>query len=230
MTDLMCPARLACLHPGTGDPSGAPAEGPSGAPVVNPADRPWGALVAELRAARVVRVYAGPAVATEAVALAEALGVGHEVLAGLDGCGEAPLDAWLLDGELELPAGDGETGDAVLGRVAAALAGIADQHRGQAVAVISPAGPLALALAALCTGLSPATAHGHPLAPWTAVHIEYDSAGWHHLAGWPTVPPAPEPAGTSVPAASEAAGTSGPTAPGPAGTSASTASVSRWGA
>ncbi len=191
MTDLMCPARLTCLHPGTSGPAGA--------------------LVAELRAARVVRVYAGPAVSAEAVALSGALGVAHEVLAGLDGCGAAPLDAWLLGGDLELPAGDGETGDAVLTRLAGALAGIADQHRGQAVAVLSSAGPLTLALAALCTGLSPATAHARPLPPWTAVHVEYDSAGWHHLAGWPTVARA-EPAGTSVP------------------TDRSGTSVSRWGA
>jgi hypothetical protein len=165
MTDLMCPARLTCLHPGASDPSGG--------------------LVAELRAARVIRVYAGPVVAAEGAALAGALGVAHEVLPALDGCGAAPLDAWLLDGDLDQQAGDGETGDAVLARIAGALATIADQHRGQAAAVLSTAGPLTLALPALCTGLSPATAHAHPLPPWTTVHIEYDSDGWHHLKGWP---------------------------------------------
>lgn len=167
MTDLMCPARLACLHP---DPTDPPGE-----------------LVAELRAARVVRVYAGPVVAAAGAVLAGALGVAHEILPELDGCGPAPLDAWLLHGDLDRRAGGGETGDAVLARIAGALAAVADQHRGQAVAALSTAGPLTLALPALCTGLSPATAHAHPLPPWTTVHIEYDSDGWHHLKGWPTV-------------------------------------------
>lgn len=161
----MCPARLGCLRPGVTGPSGT--------------------LVTELRAARVIRVYAGPVVAAEGAALAEALEVAHEVLPELDGCGAAPLDAWLLEGDLDRSAGNGESGDAVLARIAGALATIADQHRGQAVAVLSTAGPLTLALPALCTGLSPATARAHPLPPWTTVHIEYDLDGWHHLEGWP---------------------------------------------
>src|SRR5262249_46569437 len=99
--------------------------------------------------------------------------------------GTAPLDAWLLEGDLDQPAGDGETGDAVLARVAGALATIADQHRGQAVAVVSTAGPLTLALPALCTGLSPLVARTHPLPPGPTVHIEFDSEGWPPLKGWP---------------------------------------------
>jgi hypothetical protein len=172
VTDLMCPARLACLHPTA--VGGAPPP----------------ALVAALRAAQVVRVYAGPGLATPAAALAGTLGTGHELLTGLDGCGDAPLRRWLLDGDLDVPAGDGEPGGDVLARFAAALALVADQHRGQAAAVLCPAAPLTLGLSALASGLSPATAQAHPLPPWTPVHLEYDSAGWHHLGGWPAAGPA----------------------------------------
>lgn len=166
MTDLMCPARLACLCPEPGMP-------PAG-------------VVSELRTARVVRVYAGPVFAPEARALAEALGVGYELLPALDGCGDVPLDAWLLRGDLDRPAGNGESGHAVFDRLAGVQAGLADRHRGQAVAVLSETGPVTLALAALCSGVSPATAHAHPLPLWTVAHIEYDSGGWHHVVGgWP---------------------------------------------
>jgi hypothetical protein len=185
VTDLMCPARLACLHPTSPPPPAHGAPGPDAAGGVPPAG-----LVAVLREARVVRVYAAPGLAAPAAALAGAVGTGHELLAGLDGCGDAPLRRWLLDGDLDVPAGGGESGRDVLARVAAALAGIADQHRGQAAAVLCPAAPLTLGLAALASGLSPATAWARPLPPWTPVHLEYDDDGWHHLGGWPAAGPA----------------------------------------
>ena len=129
---------------------------------------------------RPVRVYVAPA----GPRLAGALDVPVEEHAGLSDPGTAPRDSWLLDGDLAAPAGGGETGRQVLDRFAAALAEIAERHRGQTVAVV--AAGLELPLSALCTGLAPGRVHAVPLGDGDAVVVEYEAGAWRYVEGWPT--------------------------------------------
>lgn len=138
-----------------------------------------GGDAAELAAYRPVRVYRGPG----APSLTGAVDAPVEDVAGLADPGAAPRETWLLDGDLDVPAGGGESGRQVLERYAAALAEIAERHRGQTVAVL--AAGLDLPLASLCAGLPPSRVYASPLAPGRVVLVEYDADGWRYLSGWP---------------------------------------------
>lgn len=93
--------------------------------------------------------------------------------------------AWLLDGDLDRRIDGGETGREVLERFAAAMADIADGHRGQCVVVVSHGGTLSLGLTAMCANLRPAFVRDHPLPNAARIDVEYDGDGWtaHHWAG-----------------------------------------------
>jgi probable phosphoglycerate mutase len=138
-----------------------------------------GGDAAALAAHRPVRVYRGPG----APPLAGTAGSPVEEHAGLADPGSAPRETWLLDGDLAVPAGGGESGWQVLDRFAAALAEIAERHRGQTVAVV--AAGLELPLTSLCAGIAPARAYASPLEPGRVALVEYDADGWRRVSGWP---------------------------------------------
>lgn len=139
-----------------------------------------------LGAQRITRIYAAPEAEAEARKLAGDLDVGHTVRDGLTEPPAPPLARWLLDAHLDATAADGRTGTQVLARFAETVEDIADDHRGQAVAVLAGAAVLGLGLGALCAGLAPRHVCTHPLAPGMAVTAEYDADGWRCPAGWPT--------------------------------------------
>ena len=105
-------------------------------------------------------------------------GVGHA--AGTNGDPDpfaATFAAW-LDGDLTARIPGAESGTEVVERYEAVLDEIADQHRGEAVLVISHGGVMCLALSALARNLTPSHSRDVPLPNCGVVAVEADADGW----------------------------------------------------
>ena len=105
-------------------------------------------------------------------------GVGHA--AGTNGDPDpfaATFAAW-LDGDLTARIPGAESGTEVVERYGAVLDEIADQHRGEAVLVISHGGVMSLALSALARNLTPSHSRDIPLPNCGVVAVEVDADGW----------------------------------------------------
>ena len=149
MSDLQCPARVfVARHAETSYDGGErlTAAGERQARVLG--ERLGGERVAEVHASAMPR-----AVATARI-VAAALGVRLELHEALVEVG--------VEGE-----------DAVVARVAGALAAIADRSRGEAVLVVGHQASLGLALARMLPGVP-----GIGLDPGEALALEHDAGGW----------------------------------------------------
>lgn len=105
-------------------------------------------------------------------------GVGHA--AGTTGDPDpfaATFAAW-LDGDLTARIPGAESGAEVVERYEAVLDEIADQHRGEAVLVISHGGVMCVALSALARNLAPSHSRDLPLPTCGIVAMEVDADGW----------------------------------------------------
>ena len=105
-------------------------------------------------------------------------GVGHA--AGTNGDPDpfaATFAAW-LDGDLTARIPGAESGTEVVERYESVLDEIADQHRGEAVLVISHGGVMCLALSALARNLTPSHSRDVPLPNCGVVAVEADADGW----------------------------------------------------
>ncbi|MGP3932364.1 histidine phosphatase family protein [Nonomuraea sp. KM88] len=92
------------------------------------------------------------------------------------------LRSWIVDGDLDAAAGDGEDGHAVTARTVAALTSIAAGHPGGTVAVVGHVASLTAGLNALC-GLG-ARVWGAPLPHAVPFLVEWDGRSWRCEA-WP---------------------------------------------
>lgn len=153
-------------------------------------------LAAGLRDEAVSHIYASPLTRARQTAaiVAERTGVSVTVLEDLRefslgvheggerddvvGSIDEAFLAWLLEGELDRRIDGGESGREVLDRFSAAMADIADAHRGQCVLVVSHGGTLSLGLTAMCANLRPTFVRDHPLLNAARVDVEYDGDGW----------------------------------------------------
>jgi probable phosphoglycerate mutase len=105
-------------------------------------------------------------------------GVGHA--AGTNGDPDPfaeTFSAW-LDGDLTARIPGAESGAEVVERYEAVLDEIADQHRGEAVLVISHGGVMCTALSALARNLALSHSRGLPLPNCGVVAVEADADGW----------------------------------------------------
>ncbi len=191
----MCAVRVICLRHGEADDRpGHDLDDPG----LTELGRDQAATVGStLMGERVAHVYTSPMRRARETAdvIAEQLGVGvtelpdlREVSAGtLDGAARQQaaaalrevFEAWLLDGALAVPVGDGETGSELVGRLETALSDVADAHRGETVLVIGHGGILSFGLATLCPEPSGRFVLGHPLANTARVDLAYDGDVWH---------------------------------------------------
>ncbi|MGW6494058.1 histidine phosphatase family protein [Nonomuraea angiospora] len=178
-----------------------------------------------LRGAGVTRIYASSAVRARQTAaiIAQALGV-REVVAleelvefgigRLEGSTDPAVRArtaevlrsWVVDGRLGEAVADGETGHAVVARVAAAFASIAATHPseptthpgetvahpgepathpGGTVALVGHVGSLTAGLSVLCRGLGERV-WGAPLPHAVPFPVEWDGRAWR-CASWPAL-------------------------------------------
>ncbi|MFC8350808.1 histidine phosphatase family protein [Streptomyces sp. NPDC057280] len=92
------------------------------------------------------------------------------------------LRSWVVNNDLTQQVGDGETGFAVTARMGKAFQTIAEQHRGETVAVIGHVASLTVALGQLCT--LGAAVWGTPLPHAQPFLIEWDGSTWH-CPSWP---------------------------------------------
>ncbi|MDZ5662509.1 histidine phosphatase family protein [Nocardioides sp. zg-1308] len=83
-----------------------------------------------------------------------------------------------LDGDLTARIPGAESGHEVAARYEAVLLEIADEHRGEAVLVVSHGGVMRLALPALARNLTPGHARGLPLDSCDVVALDADADGW----------------------------------------------------
>ena len=105
-------------------------------------------------------------------------GVGHA--AGTNGDPDpfaATFAAW-LDGDLTARIPGAESGTEVVERYEAVLDEIADQHRGEAVVVISHGGVMCVALSAMARNLALSHSRDLPLPSCGVVAMEVDADGW----------------------------------------------------
>jgi alpha-ribazole phosphatase/probable phosphoglycerate mutase len=101
------------------------------------------------------------------------------------------LHGWVVDDDLALRVGDGESGAQVVARVTAALRRIVAAHGEETVVVVGHVSSLTVTLARLC-GLG-ARVWGTPLPHAEPFLVEWDGERWQCPA-WPGVgaPPAPD--------------------------------------
>jgi broad specificity phosphatase PhoE len=92
------------------------------------------------------------------------------------------LRSWVVDNDLTQQVADGETGFAVTARMGKVFQAIAEQHRGETVAVIGHVASLTVALGQLCT--LGAAVWGTPLPHARPFLIEWDGSTWR-CPSWP---------------------------------------------
>lgn len=92
------------------------------------------------------------------------------------------LRSWVVDNDLTQQVADGETGFAVTVRMGRVFQAIAEQHRGQTVAVIGHVASLTVALGQLCA--LGAAVWGTPLPHAQPFLVEWDGSTWH-CPSWP---------------------------------------------
>lgn len=164
MSDLQCAATLLITRPG------------DAALGLTPRGRKEARRLAEsLRSARLATVYcsdAARAVQTAEI-VAAALGLSVDVREALR------------------PRSAGESAEDVLRRATSELEGIADQHRGETVLVVSHADVIGLAVPHLALNPASGAARDREPAPATVTEVAADADGWV-VRGW-GVPPSAAP-------------------------------------
>ncbi len=183
MSDLFCPARvLVCRH------AEADIERPD---LVHSDDDGWltergqvqarelGARLLGERAAAVYTSTLGRARETGAL-VGAALGVPVRAIAGVQ---ELSVD-------LSAGCPGAETGEQVVSRFADALEGLADQHRGETVVVISHGGVMSLVIPHRSTNATSALTRDRLLPNGAVVTVEIDADGWRLAGPWPGLPAA----------------------------------------
>lgn len=95
------------------------------------------------------------------------------------------LHGWVVEGNLGIRVGDGESGHEVVARVSVALDRIVGAHAGETVVVVGHVASLTVALARLC-GLG-ARVWGHPLPHARPFLVEWDGRAWR-CSAWPPAP------------------------------------------
>ena len=155
-----------------------------------------------LRAERITAVYASPARRAQETAaiVAGSFRLRPRTRPGLVECGvgvcEGRADAaartlctelvraWVVDGDLDARISGGDSGRELSAKVTATLAGVADAHPGQSVAVVSHVAALTVGLMALCAQLRPNVVWGRPLPHAVPFLITYDRGTWQ-CPTWP---------------------------------------------
>jgi 2,3-bisphosphoglycerate-dependent phosphoglycerate mutase len=93
-----------------------------------------------------------------------------------------------LDGELGVAMPGAETGEEVVARFAAALDELADQHRGEAVLLVSHGGVMSLAVPRIAANVPNALSRDCLLDNCATVAVDVDSDGWRVVGEWPGRP------------------------------------------
>ena len=89
----------------------------------------------------------------------------------------ATFAAW-LDGDLAARIPGGESGEEVVGRYAAVLDEVADEHRGESALVVSHGGVMSMALSVVARNLAASHGKERPMPTCGVVALEADADGW----------------------------------------------------
>ena len=192
MTDLQCAARVFVARHGEADYETDLLQDHGGSltDLGREQSRSLGRSLAGERIARVWTSSMARAVQTAEIA-ASVLGCGVTVREGLRELGvgvhaglptepdpfRPTFDRW-IDSDLEARIEGGESGAEVVSRMRAVLDEVADQHRGEAVLVISHGGAICTALPVVARNLTPRFPLDRPLANTATVALEADDDGW----------------------------------------------------
>lgn len=199
MSDLQCPARvLLARHAESvieSDVESAleSARSGEGAVLTPRGVAQAGELAERLRAERIACVYTSPMLGAQQTGriVASALGVPLRLLPGVEEPGVEETGGEETGGEetgaeetgAEKCAVDSHDGRAVVARVAAALGGVADAHRGESVLVVSHGGVMSLALPWLVDNPGALRHRPPPLDHCAVVALEHDADGWRLIRG-----------------------------------------------
>jgi len=199
VSDLQCPATLLVARHGD---AAYPIRGvltDEGGTLTDLGRSQAAALAESVRPRRIAAVYTSAmsrAVSTGQIAAAS-LGVRADVVPGLqefsvgelsglpydDPRPQQVFDAW-VDGDLDAAIPGGESGLQIVERYEAALASIADLHRGETVVVISHGGVMSLVLPRLADNTPNDLARNRFLPNCAAAELSVDGDGWAMLH-WP---------------------------------------------
>ena len=203
MSDLQCPARLFVARHGRASYAVPDVMTDGGGWLTGHGREQARDLADRLRPERIAGVYTSHlerAIQTGAE-VATALRVTSHVLAGVQELASGDLEGvslaavertgcfqrW-LDGDLTARWPGGESGAELVARMGAALGEVADQHRGEAVVVISHGGVMSVALPHLVSNPGPFRSAPPPLPNCAVVSLEGDADGWRLVAPWPGRP------------------------------------------
>jgi probable phosphoglycerate mutase len=100
---------------------------------------------------------------------------------------DAVFDSW-LDGDLERSVPEAETGRRLVERAHAALDGVADDHPGGTVVVVSHGGVMSITLPRLASNVPDDRARGSGVPNCGVVRLRRDDTGWQ-LLSWPSRAP-----------------------------------------
>lgn len=197
MSDLHCPARVVVARHGEAEYESPLLSDAGGS--LSPRGRVQSRELGEsLRAARISRIFASSmarAVQTAEIAAA-VLGVDVVVREGLREIGVGvhagssgdpdpfrPTFTRWLAGDLEARIEGAESGLEVVERMRAELELVADQHRGEAVLVISHGGAICAGVPAVARNLPMSFPEGRAIPSCGVVELEADADGWR-VVSW----------------------------------------------
>jgi probable phosphoglycerate mutase len=206
VSDLQCPVTVLVVRHGEseGNVGRRLSAAAPGEPLTAQGRGQAAALAQRLRTRKIAYVYASPLLRAQQTGqiLAEALGVG---LGTVDGVQEvsmgrcegsvaaedwAYIDASFLrwgDDDLAARIDGGESGHEIVHRMRSALGGIADQHRGETVVVVSHGGTMACALPRCATDVPDDYGRGRFVPNCGMVELSVDADDWS-LRQWPGDP------------------------------------------
>ncbi|MEP6629431.1 MAG: histidine phosphatase family protein [Lapillicoccus sp.] len=211
MSDLQCPSRILVARHGEATYEGGDVITDAGGQLSETGVGQARALAERLSGERVAAVYASRldrAQQTAAI-VGDRLGLPVTVVAGVEELRVGSLEgvAWTAPeaqtavttvsawagGDLNRRWPGAESGVEVVGRFVAALAELADRHRGETVVVVSHGGVMTLGITHTAVNVAPQLRTKLDL-PHTAVAtVEIDADGWRLVGPWPGRAWSPEP-------------------------------------
>jgi probable phosphoglycerate mutase len=217
VSDLQCPARILVARHGEATYEGGDVLTDAGGRLSEAgvgqaralAERLSGERVAAVYASRLHRAQETAAIVGERLGLpvTDVAGVEEFRVGALEGvawsapearAATATVRAW-TGGDLSRRWPGAESGEEVVARFSAALAELADRHRGETVVVVSHGGVMTLGITHTALNVAPETRTQLDLPNTAVATVEIDADGWRLVGPWPGRVWTPEPDASEQP-------------------------------